>query len=350
MNDPDSNPFLWIPCETCGSDRFIPVCEWNGVSQVVRCDVCGLQFVNPMPDQEYLNEMYQRDSQPGESGIPYFLNYTQERRDRAHSYNKLYVSRLKRMEKYCPEKGNLLEIGCAGGFFLKAAEKRGWNPHGIEIVPEFVRFAREELLLPNVREIPLEDKSYDGHFFDAVVLWDLIEHLRHPLHYLREINRILRPGGLLVLWTPNVRNAALLKEKWYGYKPHHHLYFFSLDSLSQMFGLSGYRILYKNTNKAKKGFFGGPKGVPYRKPSVPPAKFAKLLRGAKRDFKNFINPVNYISPVLDWAGYGFNLYVIVQKSCEGVPTGGESKADGPDAPPSLQDGRGFSIKNHPSHE
>ena len=109
----------------------------------------------------------------------------------------------------------MLDIGCGGGFFLKAAEERGWEPHGIDIVPGFVEFAQKELQLKNVHRRSLEELEYDRHFFDVIVLWDLIEHLPHPVNFLKTINRLLRPDGLLVIWTPNARNSAWLKEHWF---------------------------------------------------------------------------------------------------------------------------------------
>jgi hypothetical protein len=83
--------------------------------------------------------------------------------------------------------------------------------------------------------------------------------------------------------------------------------------------VTGFRVVYKNTNRAKKGFFRSPQNTPYKQPDHPMNKTEKLIHGVKRDFKNFINPVNYVSPLLDWADFGFNLYVIGKKSAECPP-------------------------------
>ncbi len=305
----ESANFKLISCEICGENAFTRICEWNRLSHVVQCQKCGLQFVNPMPDQNYLERLYQQD----EKSNLYYLNYIEERKDRWASYRKQYNRRLDLIEKYAGGKGRLLDIGCGGGFFLQAARERGWEPHGIEIVPPFVQFAREELCLENVDKTPFEEKVYPDHHFDVVVLWDLIEHLPHPMGYLEKINKILRPGGLLILWTPNAQNAAWLKEKWYGYTPLQHLYFFSPQTLKTLLKRSGFQITYENTNRAKKGFFSQPENNSYQKPNQPSTGVKKLLMGLKRDLKNFANPVNYLSPLLDKAGYGFNLYVIGRK-------------------------------------
>ncbi len=318
---PVPKQFDLIACEGCGSNRFSTLTDWNDLSKVVQCGQCGLQFVNPMPNQEYLDQLYQQDGEEH----PYYRNYLLERTDRRSSYSKQYHRRLKLIENYAKGKGKLLDIGCGGGFFLKTAEERGWEPHGIDIVPGFIQFARNELQLKNTHCRSLEDLEYDKHFFDVIVLWDLIEHLPRPANFLETINRLLRPDGLLVIWTPNANNAAWLKENWFGYKPLQHLYFFSPRTLSQILQSAGFSVVYKNTNRAKKGFFTAPENRPYKKPERPLSKVDKIISGTKRDLKNFINPVNYISPLLDWTGYGFNLYVIGKKTAECTKENGEAK-------------------------
>ena len=307
-----SEQFNLIACDNCGSNKFATLCEWNDLSKVVQCDRCGLQFVNPMPNKEFLDQLYRKDGEES----PYYRNYILERTNRRSSYNKQYHRRLKLIEKYSQGKGKLLDIGCGGGFFLKTAEERGWEPHGIDIVPGFVEFARDELQLKNVNCRSLEELEYKKHFFDVIVLWDLIEHLPHPSNFLKTINQLLRPDGLLVIWTPNARNSAWLKKNWFGYQPLQHLYFFSPGTLNQTLQSTGFRVVYENTNRAKKGFFSSPKNIPYKRPDHPMNKAEKVIHGMKRDLKNFFDPVNYISPILDWAGFGFNLYVIGKKTAE----------------------------------
>ncbi len=307
-----SEQFNLIACDNCGSSKFATLCEWNDLSRVVQCDRCGLQFVNPMPNKEFLDQLYRKDGEES----PYYRNYILERTNRRNSYNKQYHRRLKLIEKYSQGKGKLLDIGCGGGFFLKTAEERGWEPHGIDIVPGFVEFARDELQLKNVNCRSLEELEYKKHFFDVIVLWDLIEHLPHPSNFLKTLNQLLRPDGLLVIWTPNARNSAWLKENWFGYQPLQHLYFFSPGTLNRTLQSTGFRVVYENTNRAKKGFFSSPKNIPYKKPDNPMNKAEKMIHGMKRDLKNFFNPINYISPILDWAGFGFNLYVIGKKTTE----------------------------------
>lgn len=316
-----SERFDLIPCDMCGSNEFSTIREWNDLSKVVQCRNCGIQFVNPMPNQEFLDHLYRRDGEEH----PYFQNYIQERKNRWASYNKQYRRRLRLIEKYSGGKGKLLDVGCGAGFFLKTARDRGWDPYGMDVTPKFVQFARDELQLKNVNLGSLEESEYDNHFFDVIVLWDLIEHLPYPAGFLKKLNQITRPDGLLVIWTPNAKNAAWRKGKWMGYTSLQHLYFFSTLTLEKTLHASGFSQVYQNTNRAKKGFFSHPKNKPYQKPDRPPTNWEKFSWAVKRDFKNSIIPINYISPLLDWAGYGFNLYVIAKKTAECSGEDGKTK-------------------------
>jgi 2-polyprenyl-3-methyl-5-hydroxy-6-metoxy-1,4-benzoquinol methylase len=318
--------FELVPCENCRSTRFSTIRNAEEGSKIVRCLDCGLEFVNPLPTEEWLKQLYAQELANGDQKLPFYQNYIQERKDRGNSFDKLHNSRLALIERFCKRpatndgktpassaRGSLLDVGCGAGFFLKTAQARGWNPHGIDFLPEYNRFAKEELRLENIHSSTLEEMNYPPLSFDVVTLWDLIEHLRHPLSTLKEINRILRPGGLVAIWTPNVKNAALLKDRWDGYRVPLHLYFLSNQALNNLLTQSGFQTVYEKTTKSKKGFFPRADAIPYRKPSQTPTRFQKIKHSVKRDFTNFINPVNYISPLLDQLGYGFNLFVIAVK-------------------------------------
>ena len=345
MSTTHPQQFELVPCENCLSSRFSTIRDSEDGSKIVRCLDCGLVFVNPLPTEDLLRQLYSHKLANSEQKLPYYLNYIQERKDRGTSFDKLHNSRLDLIEPFCRRpainggdssanssipsgvgssgpasylRGNLLDVGCGAGFFLKTAQSRGWNTCGIDFLPEYNRFAKEELHLENIHSATLEEMNFPQRSFDVVTLWDLIEHLRHPLSTLKEINRVLRPGGLVVIWTPNVKNAALLKDRWNGYRIPLHLYFLSSQSLNNMLTQSGFQTIYEKTTKSKKGIFPRANAIPYQKPAQTPTRFQKIRHGVKRDLKNFINPINYISPLLDQLGYGFNLFVIARK--QGSPS------------------------------
>ena len=185
------------------------------------------------------------------------------------------------------------------------------------MLPEYIQYAQENLGLHQVHQGSLDDSlPFHSGTFDVVTMWDLIEHLRHPLSCLEKINRATKPGGLLVIWTPNVKNSIFVKQQWMSYGIKQHLYFFSRTSLEQLLHKTGYKIAFIKTNKAKKGLFYCTDTQRSQKESKPEGKIGRLLFAAKRDLKNAVNPLTYFGPLFDLAGYGFNLFIIASKTNE----------------------------------
>ena len=303
-----------IPCVFCGSLKFRPVHLRENNTLVVHCEECNLEFVNPLPTVEAMEENYQKEMTGDETESGFHSRYILERQARTKSFSKLYNSRLTLIESLYPSKGNLLDIGCGAGFFLNCAKEKGWNCHGLEILPEYIKFAQENFALENIRLESLDESlSYDANTFDVITLWDLIEHLRNPLDCLKKIHHVMKPGGVLVMWTPNVKNAIFLKENWIGYETLQHFYFFSRDTLNQMLEKAGFKIVHLKTNKARKGLLNKKGFNAYDNSAKPNNIMERFLRSAKRDLKNTLNPLTYIGPLFDMAGYGFNLYVIASK-------------------------------------
>lgn len=113
----------------------------------------------------------------------------------------VYVKWLERIEAII-SKGRLLDVGSALGTFLKIAESRGWSAQGVEISRFAAEFSRRERGLDvfngDLEEFPASDGS-----FDVITFWDSIEHVTHPRENLITANRLLRPGGLVLLTTDN---------------------------------------------------------------------------------------------------------------------------------------------------
>lgn len=306
-----------VPCECCGNIQFRPVLFRDDDALIVRCEHCQLEFVNPLPDLSAMQNLYQSEMVSDDPSQRYFSKYILERQQREKSYSKLYHSRLKLLESYKPDKGNLLDLGCGAGFFVKCAQDRGWKGHGLEMLPEYVQYAHEQLALEQVYQGSLDDSlPFQPKTLDVVTMWDLIEHLRHPLACLEKINRATKPGGLLVIWTPNVKNSIFVKEQWMSYAIKQHLYFFSRNSLEQLLHKAGYKIDSLKTNKAKKGLFYRSGAPQLQKENKPDDKLGKFLFSARRDLRNATNPLTYFGPLFDLAGYGFNLFVIASKISE----------------------------------
>ena len=128
--------------------------------------------------------------------------------------------------------GRLLDIGCGDGAYLRFMAARGWKAEGIDLDEQALKRARDLYRL-NVSQGTLEEKDYTDSSFDAVTLRHVIEHLPDPLGTLRHCLRILRPGGTLVVVTPNSESLGhgITHEYWRGLEVPRHLNIFSLTAL-----------------------------------------------------------------------------------------------------------------------
>jgi 2-polyprenyl-3-methyl-5-hydroxy-6-metoxy-1,4-benzoquinol methylase len=109
---------------------------------------------------------------------------------------------LRRAEELTGGKGRLLDVGSGRGEFLRAALSGGWEPIGIEPSQSFAKHA-EAYSGAVVRREPIEDCNFEDEQFDVVILSAVLEHLYDPDGTVREISRVLRPGGTLFLDVPN---------------------------------------------------------------------------------------------------------------------------------------------------
>ena len=134
-----------------------------------------------------------------------------------------------------------------------------------------------------------------------------------PLRDLKNINRLIKPGGHLAIWTPNVKNSIFMKERWVGYITCQHLYFFSLKTLEQLLERAGFKIVFHKTDKTKKGLFVPKESLEFSEFKKPKSTIGRLWFSVKRDLKNLLNPMTYMDPLFNMRGYGFNLLIIAVK-------------------------------------
>jgi SAM-dependent methyltransferase len=137
--------------------------------------------------------------------------------------------------------GKLLEVGFGNGATLSRLKTFGWSVSGIEFDPVAVDLARN--LGIDARLGSLEDGAYPDAAFDAVVSSHLLEHLPDPQAHLKECHRILRPGGRLVLTTPNSVSLGhfIFGKNWRGLEPPRHLHLFGPASLLRLAKTAGFQ-------------------------------------------------------------------------------------------------------------
>jgi 2-polyprenyl-3-methyl-5-hydroxy-6-metoxy-1,4-benzoquinol methylase len=130
--------------------------------------------------------------------------------------------------------GRILDIGCSTGVFLSEARRRGWgNVEGIEISPSAAAFARR-LLKCDVHEEPIESANLPSERFDAVTVYEVIEHLPDPIGFVREIARVLRRSGTVTITTPNWESIWERRSRDVHRAPPYHLNYFTPRTIAKM--------------------------------------------------------------------------------------------------------------------
>jgi 2-polyprenyl-3-methyl-5-hydroxy-6-metoxy-1,4-benzoquinol methylase len=246
-----------VRCNLCGADDTVDVAEIDGF-HIVRCRQCGLVYVNPRYHQQQLQEIYTEeyyDHDGINNGLEFFgyNNYV----DDEENIKTTFAKRLNTIERYA-DRGKLLDVGCATGFFLDLARSRGWEVIGSEVSEFSARYARQTFGL-DVRLGTLKQLNFQSQAFDVVTMWDVIEHVPDPLGELREVWRILRDGGVLSIITPDVGSlvARVLGTHWEEFRRvREHVYFFSRRTMSEALRKAGFCVV--KTEYADKVFCLGP--------------------------------------------------------------------------------------------
>jgi 2-polyprenyl-3-methyl-5-hydroxy-6-metoxy-1,4-benzoquinol methylase len=147
-------------------------------------------------------------------------------------------------------RGRLLDIGCATGDFLVAARQAGWQTQGVELSAYAVEVARRHGL--DVRVGTLTEAHLPPASFDAVTMLDVIEHLSDPLSELKEVHRVLRPGGIVCLETPNWQSIyrRLLRRRWAALQPRVHLVYFERRTATDLLERAGFGPIRATTEIA----------------------------------------------------------------------------------------------------
>ena len=234
----DKIPLEHVACALCGADDSRPRHHKFDFT-IVQCNRCRLVYVNPRLPKHALwtryDERYFWDEYLPALGIG------RDGRVDLDRFAKHHHPLLHLFEMYRPPPGRLLEIGAAAGVFLKSAERAGWTVQGLEPMAAPAAFARDRLSL-DVREATVEDAPFQPGSFDAIAMFETIEHVLDPPAVLRATRRLLRPGGILVLTTPNWEAVSrhALGRQWAVISPAEHLYYFSEATLTPMLKQAGF--------------------------------------------------------------------------------------------------------------
>ena len=243
----------YVSCNICGSDRHKVLYESNlgaaseltplqlsvahtdkTTGRIVKCLNCGTIYINPRDEWRHLRENYEKLTEK---------EYMEEEDNRRHTFNKkiTYLNRF-------IHGGKILDVGCQAGLFLSVCKNYGWETYGVEVSPITALYARENYGL-NIVTGTLEEAHFPEQYFDAVTMFDVLEHLSSPKETILEVNRILKKNGYLLFSTPNIDSvfSRILKRRWHAVI-RSHLFYFSKKSVFKLLQSSGFRVIQIKNN------------------------------------------------------------------------------------------------------
>jgi SAM-dependent methyltransferase len=230
--------------------------EYRGTFPASECRECGMRFLRIQPAGESLAELYSadyfaRDFRCGRSEAP----YADEGAFRSEN-----LGLLDDFDTLGP-RGELLEVGCAGGWLLKHAAERGWRARGVELSGDAV--ARARALGLEVHHGDLLSAGFPAAAFDLVYMGDVLEHVPDCRAVVGEAARVLRPGGHLYLRGPITthslaRGAALALYGAAGRaivlrEPPYHLWEFRPKPLARLLERAGFVVTRARQSKIPPG-------------------------------------------------------------------------------------------------
>jgi 2-polyprenyl-3-methyl-5-hydroxy-6-metoxy-1,4-benzoquinol methylase len=227
-----------VACDFCASDNYNFYDESQGW-KIVKCSSCGFCYTNPRPTEESLPQFYEQN---------YYLNnelfgesYSEDGKAEA---GFTYPKRITEVENWFNERGSILEIGAARGGYVNALAKRGWTSKGIDISKYAVEFGKQlykvDLISGTLDTVKFNEK------FDAIVMYQVLEHVPSPKFVLERSYELLKDDGVIVIEVPNLESFDMKiskDRKRLSYDLPRHLSHFTPSFLKSELVKLGFKIL-----------------------------------------------------------------------------------------------------------
>ncbi len=276
-----------VPCPVCGDERSRPYlrgrderCGMPGEFLIVSCRSCQHLFMNPAPLDDDLLRCYPDDYAPhqplvaeadagpaastaaaGAALVPWYLRYLPLRS--IPGLRRLYGWLTDdRTQPVLPVPAGItglaraLEIGCSTGRYLAKLREAGWQVSGVELVERPAQQAAAAGF--DVQCGTLEQAGFAAESFDLVAAWMVLEHVPRPLETLLEVQRVLRPGGQVLLGVPNAGcwQRVVFGSSWYCLDLPRHLQHFRGESLRRLAAAAGLEVVSIRHHRLLAGLAG----------------------------------------------------------------------------------------------
>ncbi len=200
--------------------------------QLLYDDKLEMLITTPKPNIEDLEKYYQSED---------YISHTDSKRS---LFEKLYhivktyslSKKVGLISKLNKGTGTLLDIGAGTGDFLAFAKQKGWDVKGVEPNDQAKKLAKKKGI-----DLEPETKSYTAQQFDVITMWHVLEHVPDLQFQIKELKRLLKAGGYLIIAVPNFKSydAAYYKSFWAAYDVPRHLWHFSKKSIEKLFSEHG---------------------------------------------------------------------------------------------------------------
>jgi SAM-dependent methyltransferase len=222
-------------CYLCGSQTEFFM-EKAGY-RIIRCPSCHLAATEfDKPYEKFTRSFYNKGYFTGDPSCGAYSGYKNDR--------EFVMANLKQQLKYLEpfvQSGKILDVGCAMGFFIEAALQKGFDAYGFD-PSTFARAEARPVIRNRIQVATINTAKYKPRSFDAVTMFDVIEHVNYPIESLEKIRTFLKPGGYLLMATGDKESLAakVWGKHWTFYNPPQHLFFYTQNNLKEMLKRSGF--------------------------------------------------------------------------------------------------------------
>ncbi|MDO8472106.1 MAG: class I SAM-dependent methyltransferase [bacterium] len=229
-----------VNCALCGAAASVVRFEltkgtdspWFFINE---CQDCGHVYMNPRPTETELAAFYTKD-------YHYDAFYSEHFAKQARQF-------YQELQRVIPAQSKLLDVGCSKGYFLHFAKQAGHQVTGIEYSADAAAYAKDNFDI-DVKVGSVDAVELPAHSFDVITAFDLIEHVPDFQATLKRFQHWLKPGGLLIIDTPNYDSIyrKLTTDRWVGFDMPFHIHLFRPKTLRRALVGNGFKIKQTTTS------------------------------------------------------------------------------------------------------
>lgn len=225
-------------CPVCDSTNFEYEFEKHGIP-LVKCINCELRFHTKIPSDP--NDIYQASEYSVYPKVEVEEHFNYRR-------NRFGRERIRILEEHCEDLFDkmLLDVGCGDGYFLSVAKEKCKHCVGLEFSKHLRDFAQEKtgvtVYNKSLQDLPERD-------FNIITMFDVIEHIPDPVQFMQAANKLLAPGGHILIYTPNFDSFSIkvIKNHSSIVDGTEHVILFNHASLEKLGEIVGLEVVHVET-------------------------------------------------------------------------------------------------------